>query len=66
MARFEKLQEIFDKLSYLCGVSGRMQRVAKFADNCCVFIDYAHTPDALYKSLDLLKSIKNKGIEVIL
>ena len=62
----EKLQEIFDKLSYLCGVSGRMQRVVKFADNCCVFIDYAHTPDALYKSLDLIKSIKNKGKIIVL
>ncbi|MCE2687334.1 MAG: UDP-N-acetylmuramoyl-L-alanyl-D-glutamate--2,6-diaminopimelate ligase [Rickettsiales bacterium] len=62
----EKLQEIFDKMQALNSALGRMQKVANFADNCTIFIDYAHTPDALSKSLNLVNLIKNKGRVIVL
>ena len=48
------------------GVKGRLEKIDFFKDGgFSVFIDYAHTPDALYKALDTLNSTK-KGRLVLL
>lgn len=51
---FDKILQVLPQLP--C-VPGRMQRVS---ENPCVFVDYAHTPDALKNALATLKSI-HKG-----
>lgn len=42
-------------LSRLEGVPGRMQRVALHPDGAPVYVDYAHTPDALKSVLEALR-----------
>ncbi len=58
-----KIEKIIEGLEELKGVEGRLEKVhsGKFT----VFVDYAHTPDGLYKTLSTLKKIcKNKLISV--
>jgi len=50
----EKL--IFRSLKKLKDVNGRLELIKKYPNDVKVFIDYAHTPDAL---LETLKSLKN-------
>lgn len=53
--------DIVNILPQLTSVRGRLERVTNFKDDIQVFVDYAHTPDALEKSLlELHKLQKNK------
>ena len=47
--------EDFCALTSFTGVSGRLERVGS-KDGLNVFVDYAHTPDALIKAIDALRS----------
>ncbi|MBM9594597.1 UDP-N-acetylmuramoyl-L-alanyl-D-glutamate--2,6-diaminopimelate ligase [Roseitranquillus sediminis] len=47
--------EVFAVLPRLAGVRGRMQRVAERADGGAVYVDYAHTPEALATALQALR-----------
>lgn len=38
-------QKIAERLNTFCGVGGRLERVE--SDKCRIYVDYAHTPDAL-------------------
>lgn len=51
-----KLEVIAKGLSNLKSVSGRLERVAKY-NGGQVFVDFAHTPDGLEKSLSSLKEL---------
>ncbi|EME69201.1 UDP-N-acetylmuramoylalanyl-D-glutamate--2,6-diaminopimelate ligase [Paramagnetospirillum caucaseum] len=42
-------------LEHLDGVPGRLQKVAECANGACVYVDYAHTPDALETVLKALR-----------
>ncbi|MDG1437192.1 MAG: UDP-N-acetylmuramoyl-L-alanyl-D-glutamate--2,6-diaminopimelate ligase [Rickettsiaceae bacterium] len=53
--------EIVGCLSRLQSVSGRLQRITEEGARYHVFVDYAHTPDALEKSLIELKNIKENS-----
>ncbi len=53
--------EISDTLERVKSVPGRMQRITKVDDDFHVFVDYAHTPDALEKSLMELQDLKLAG-----
>ena len=53
--------DIVKTLPKLEAVQGRLQRVTKPCDDYQVFIDYAHTPDALKHSLNELKNLKPKN-----
>lgn len=46
---------VFDTFSELHGVRGRMQPVATRKNGATVFVDYAHTPDALKTALKALR-----------
>ncbi len=46
---------VFDTLPGLKTVRGRMQRAATRANGAAVFVDYAHTPDALSTALAALR-----------
>ena len=47
--------EVFDTLDQLTTVRGRMQLVARRDNGATVFVDYAHTPDAVQTALTALK-----------
>jgi len=46
---------VLEALPGLAGVRGRMQRAATRANGASVFVDYAHTPDALATALAALR-----------
>lgn len=58
---FDK-KKIIKAASSITGVKGRLQRISKSSDDYHIFVDYAHTPDALEKSLiELVKLKKDKS-----
>jgi UDP-N-acetylmuramoyl-L-alanyl-D-glutamate--2,6-diaminopimelate ligase len=48
-------EAVFDCLEDLTTVRGRMQLAAKRANGAAVFVDYAHTPDAIATALKALR-----------
>ncbi|HFD11438.1 MAG TPA: UDP-N-acetylmuramoyl-L-alanyl-D-glutamate--2,6-diaminopimelate ligase [Crenotrichaceae bacterium] len=42
-------------LQYLTPVAGRMEKISTHSDNTAVYVDYAHTPDALEIALNTIK-----------
>ena len=50
--------DIVPTLTRLKAIRGRLQRITEYNDPLHVFVDYAHTPDALEKSLTELKKLK--------
>lgn len=63
-ARISDVEEAFESFR---GVCGRLERV-ELPEGCSfsVFIDYAHTPDALLKALRTINKIKDDGSRTIL
>jgi UDP-N-acetylmuramoyl-L-alanyl-D-glutamate--2,6-diaminopimelate ligase len=49
------LDDALDALPHLTGVRGRMERVARLANGAAIYVDYAHTPDALAQALEALR-----------
>ena len=56
---------IYSSLSKIKGIDGRLELVRTFSNKINVFVDYAHTPDALYKSLNSLKDIFGNKISIV-
>jgi UDP-N-acetylmuramoyl-L-alanyl-D-glutamate--2,6-diaminopimelate ligase len=56
-----EFSEIVDKLPGIEAVAGRLQRITDSKHEFQVFVDYAHTPDALQKSLKELADLKKKS-----
>ena len=55
IAAGEEPAAVFGVLSRLVGVRGRMQLAATRANGAAVFVDYAHTPDAVATALRALR-----------
>ena len=55
IAAGETPELVFHYLPFLEGVRGRMQHVATRRNGASVFVDYAHTPDALATALKALR-----------
>ena len=55
-----EFDQIIEKLPEIEAVSGRLQRITNIENEYQVFVDYAHTPDALQKSLEELRKLKKK------
>lgn len=55
IAAGEDPEAVFSVLSRLTGVRGRMQMAGRRANGAPVFVDYAHTPDALETALKALR-----------
>jgi len=53
-----KIKDILQSIPTLCSVAGRMEFLGKTSKGAMVFIDYAHTPDAMENALS---SIKHHG-----
>ncbi len=56
---------VFKKITKIKDVNGRLELVRKFPNNIKVFIDYAHTPDALLKALKSLQDDYGKNISLV-
>lgn len=50
-----KPQEVFETLPMLVTVRGRMQKAAIRDNGAAIFVDYAHTPDALATALQAMR-----------
>ena len=51
-----KRKKIFKSLKKIKDVDGRLELARRFPNNIKVFIDYAHTPDALSKSFTIFRT----------
>ena len=60
-----KEKNILNSIKKLKDVSGRLELVKKLPNNIKVYIDYAHTPDALLKTLHSLKIIYGTNITLV-
>ena len=49
------LADVLDRLPELRGVRGRMERAVRLPNGATVYVDYAHTPDALERLLSALR-----------
>ena len=49
------LVDVVDRLPELRGVRGRMERAVRLPNGATVYVDYAHTPDALERLLSALR-----------
>lgn len=58
---FDKISQMLCKLS---AVLGRLERITNKDSEFQIFVDYAHTPDALEKSLLELKKLKLKNSQL--
>ena len=57
--------KILKVLPQLKDINGRLELTRTFTNNIKVFIDFAHTPDALKKSLQFLRDKYNKKITLV-
>ena len=60
-----KEKYIFKSLKKLKDINGRLELIKKFPNDIKVFIDYAHTPDALYKTIRFLKYKYGDNISLV-
>ena len=57
--------KIFKSLKKIKDVNGRLELVRIFPNNIRVFVDFAHTPDALQKTLNALKNSRGQNITLV-
>ena len=60
-----KEKKIFNSLDKIKNVNGRRELIRIFPNNVKTFVDFAHTPDALIKSLEALKNSFGNNISVV-
>ncbi len=58
-------RKIFNKLDKLIDVDGRLELVKTFTNNIRVFVDFAHTPDALKEVLSELKNQYGENVSLV-
>ena len=56
---------IFRAIKKIKDVDGRLELIKKYSNGVKVFIDYAHTPDALLKTLKSLRANYGKNISLV-
>jgi len=61
----EDPEAVFAALSGLKGARGRMERVATRSSGASIFVDYAHTPDALATALKAVRRHRSGRLVVI-
>jgi MurE/MurF fusion protein len=57
--------KIFRSLNQIRDINGRLELVKRFPNNIKVFVDYAHTPDALSKVLDSLNETYGPTVSLV-
>ncbi len=58
--------DIANALAHVSAVAGRLERI-QVEDDCgvAVYVDYAHTPDALYKAIETVRDISDYRVLVV-
>ena len=59
------IKKIFNQIKEIKPVKGRLETIGKINNNSSILIDFAHTPEALEKSLIALKKQFNKKILLV-
>ena len=57
--------KVFAALEKLTGAKGRMEEAAHLANGASIYIDYAHTPDALENALEAMRPHTKKRLLVV-
>lgn len=65
MATGASAEEVLPRLGQLQGATGRLELAGTSHYGAPIFIDYAHTPDALTKALDSLRPYADKRLFVV-
>ena len=60
-----KDNRILNSLKKIKTIDGRMELVKKFSNNIKVFIDYAHTPEALSEAINSIRETYGKNISIV-
>ena len=60
-----KIKNVFDKIEKIKSVEGRLQLIRTLPNQSKIFLDYAHTPDALKNAILSLREHFQKKITVI-
>ena len=58
-------RDALDRLPHLAGVRGRMELAARLPNGAAVYVDYAHTPDALERLLSALRPHTSGRLHVV-
>ena len=66
-AKLSGLREnkIFSSLKKIKDVNGRLELIRTFPNNVKVYVDFAHTPDALEKTLKSLQNYYGRDISLV-
>ncbi len=65
LAEATGVADVFDHLGRLTGVRGRMELAARLPNGAAVYVDYAHTPDALERLLAALRPHTHNRLHVV-
>ena len=60
-----KEKKIFRSLKKIKDINGRLELIKTFSNNIKVFVDFAHTPDALTKSIIALKNSYKSNLSIV-
>ncbi len=60
-----KDKHVYKSIKKLKDISGRLEMVKNYSGDIKVFVDYAHTPDALLKTLNYLKNNYRENITLV-
>ena len=58
-------KKIFRTIKKIKDVDGRLELVKKFKNNIKVYVDFAHSPDALLKTIQELKNLYGNNISIV-
>ncbi len=58
-------EDVFEALEHLTGAPGRMQLVSRLPSGAPIFVDYAHTPDALERVLKAVRPYASGRVIVV-
>ncbi len=56
---------IYQAIKKIKDVNGRLELVKNYPNDVRVYVDYAHTPDALLKTIKFLESLNKKNISLV-
>ena len=65
IASGETSERVFDNMQYLKPISGRLEYCGKNIDEAKIYVDYAHTPDALTAAIFSLRELTENNIILV-